>query len=366
MISCKSVFSRHSILNFVINQNVKCFVAPISVRNNSTDIKQKKIGIIGMGQVGNALTTNLLKHGYNVTTVLDTNVKLCELFPQCAITKSPKEVAISNDIILSGLPKPANVKAVFEGENGLYEGLSEGKIWVDHSTTDYEQMMQFNELVKGKKAHVLEAPITGGLEALKKGQMTVFMAGEQNLAEQLRPLMKACFQTIIYTGEFGTAMIPKVLSNMLTVVEIIALGECLMIAKRAGLDMKTFWDCIRASAGNSFVWETGGPMVMQGTYDPSFTIDLQSKDNQLGYEMAKKYKVPIELLGHAQQILHRAMYSYGEDAPCYSAPRMLEEALKTDLRCEDFKDWSYSIESVDGSSIIRHHGIKLDQSKDDK
>ena len=62
-------------------------------------------------------------------------------------------------------------------------------------------------------------------------------------------------------------------------------------AKRAGLDMKTFWDCIRASAGNSFVWETGGPMVMQGTYDPSFTIDLQSKDNQLGYEMAKKYKV---------------------------------------------------------------------------
>merc|ERR1712223_2049952 len=80
--------------------------------------------------------------------------------------------------------------------------------------------------------------------------------------------------------------------------------------------------------------------------------------------MAKKYKVPLELLGHAQQILHRAMYTYGEDAPCYSAPRMLEEALKTDLRCDDFKDWSYSIESVDGSSIIRHHGIKLDQSEE--
>ena len=84
-----------------------------------------------------------------------------------------------------GLPKPANVKAVFEGEDGLLEGLSEGKIWVDHSTTDYEQMMQFNELVKGKKASVMEAPITGGLEALKKGQMTVFMAGEKDLAEQV-------------------------------------------------------------------------------------------------------------------------------------------------------------------------------------
>ena len=86
---------------------------------------------------------------------------------------------------LLGLPKPANVKAVFEGEDGLLEGLSEGKIWVDHSTTDYEQMMQFNELVKGKKASVMEAPITGGLEALKKGQMTVFMAGEKDLAEQV-------------------------------------------------------------------------------------------------------------------------------------------------------------------------------------
>ena len=83
------------------------------------------------------------------------------------------------------MPKPANVKAVFEGEDGLLKGLSEGKIWVDHSTTDYEQMMQFNELVKDKNASVMEAPITGGLEALKKGQMTVFMAGEKDLAEQV-------------------------------------------------------------------------------------------------------------------------------------------------------------------------------------
>ena len=105
-------------------------------------------------------------------------------------------------------------------------------------------------------------------------------------------------------------------------------------AKRAGLDLKVFWDCIRASAGNSFVWETGklmifhlhnlkrvlkkkllhlflgGPMVMQGTYDPSFTIELQSKDNQLGYEMARKYGVPMELLGHAQQILNRYQYRW--------------------------------------------------------
>merc|ERR550517_2468040 len=117
--------------------------------------------------------------------------------------------------------------------------------------------------------------------------------------------MTASFQTAIYCGEFGTATIPKVMSNMLTVVQIIALGEVMMIAKRAGLDLKVFWDCIRASAGNSFVWETGGPMVMQGTYDPSCTLDLQPKHTQLGYDMAKKHGVPIEMLGLAQQILYR-------------------------------------------------------------
>ena len=92
--------------------------------------------------------------------------------------------------LISGLPKPANVKAVFEGGDGLLEGLTEGKIWVDHSTTDYEQMMKFNELVRNKNAHVMEAPITGGLEALKKGQMTVFMAGDKILAEQVRSEIK--------------------------------------------------------------------------------------------------------------------------------------------------------------------------------
>jgi len=326
-------------------------------------LEEKKIGIIGMGNVGAAVATNLLAKNYKVETVLDKNTAACERFTKCKVAKTPLEVVEKSDIVITGLPMPKHVKQVFEGDDGLLAGLTTDKIWIDHSTTDYNQMMAFNEQVVSKGAFAIEAPITGGLEALKKGQMTVLMAGDKDKVKEVKPLMTASFQTAIYCGEFGTATIPKVMSNMLTVVQIIALGEVMMIAKRAGLDLKVFWDCIRASAGNSFVWETGGPMVMQGTYDPSFTIELQSKDNQLGYEMARKYGVPMELLGHAQQILNRAQYSYGDDAPCYSAPRMLEEALKTSLRCEDFKDWSYSIEDVDGSSNIRHHGIKLSQDE---
>lgn len=106
--------------------------------------------------------------------------------------------------------------------------------------------------------------------------------------------MKASFQNVLYTGPMGTAMIPKVYSNLLCAVNIIAAGEAMMVAKKAGLDLKTFWDAVRSSSGNSFVWETGGPMVMQGTYDPSFDIALHCKDNQLCFDIARKNKVGIQ------------------------------------------------------------------------
>ncbi len=104
-------------------------------------------------------------------------------------------------------------------------------------------------------------------------------------------MMKASFQNVLYTGALGTALIPKVFSNILAAVNIIAAAEVMMVAKKAGLDLKTFWDCVRPSSGNSFVWETGGPMVMQGTYDPSFDISLHCKDNQLCFDIAKRHKV---------------------------------------------------------------------------
>jgi len=333
------------------------------VRFAST-LRDQKIGVIGLGMVGNCLIKNLTLAGYNVTEMLDVDTEKYKEFPQCKIAESPKQMAQSVDIVFTALPMPPHVRSVFEGENGLLAGLSEGKVWVDHSTTDYEQTEQMNEEVIAKGGRMLEAPITGGLEALKKGQMTVFMAGDEAVAEEYRPLLDDIYQKVIYTGKMGTALIPKVLSNMLTCVHNIAMGEVFMIAKKSGLDLRAFWDCIRASAGNSFVWETGGPMLMQGTYDPSFSIALQSKDNQLGYQIAKKHRVPMEMLGLAQQMYNKAQYQYGDDAPCYSNPRLLEEALGQDLRCDGFENWEYSIQDVDGSSVIRHHGIDLIKAKD--
>ena len=114
-----------------------------------------------------------------MTSVLDLNTSLCSRFPDCKTSKSPAEMVMETDVVFTALPMPQHVKAVFEGESGLLAGMSEGKVWIDHSTTDYEQTVELNNEVVKKGGRMLEAPVTGGLEALKKGQMTVFLAGDQ-------------------------------------------------------------------------------------------------------------------------------------------------------------------------------------------
>ena len=356
---------------FALRARCQSFRKILQLRLNSSDasclLKSKKVGVIGLGQVGNALVKNLSKAGYDISAILDVDKSKYQEFEGLhPIASSPKALIEDVDIVFTALPMPPHVKSVFEGETGLLAGLSEGKIWIDHSTTDYEQTEDMNVLVKEKGAMMLEAPVTGGLEALKKGQMTVFLAGEQELAEQMRPMIESLYCNVLYTGKIGTALIPKVLSNMLTCVHNLAMGEVFMIAKKAGVDMQTTFDCIRASSGNSFVFETGGPMLMQGTYDPSFSLALQCKDNRLGYQIATKHKVPIEILGHAMQAYNKALYKYGDEAPCYIAPKMLEEALDTDLRSDGFENWTYSIQNVDGSSVIRHHGIDIKRTDKDE
>jgi len=338
----------------------------LNLRHSSTastgNLKEKKIGVIGLGRVGNALVKNLQRKGYQVTTILDVDKSKYADFT-CNISENPRELVESVDLVFTALPMPPHVKAVFEGDQGLLQGMSKDKIWIDHSTTDYEQTEEMNEAVITKGGRMLEAPVTGGLEALKKGQMTTLIAGDKDLADEMTPLLEDIYCNVLYTGKMGTALIPKVLSNMLTCVYNLAMGEVFMIGKKAGVDMRTMFDCIRASSGNSFVWETGGPMLMQGTYDPSFSIALQCKDNRLGYQIATKHRVPMEILGHAMQRYNHAMYKYGDEAPCYINPMLLEEACHTDLRCEGFENWSYSIQNVDGSSVIRHHGIEIKRTK---
>jgi len=319
-----------------------------------------KVGIVGMGHVGTAVANNLTKKGIEVTAINDILPDLCKGYPETMkVVQTPAEVAQLSDVIITGLPKPPHVKAVFDGPDGLLAGMQKGKIWIDHSTTDHEQNKIFSEQLSEKGAGLLECPITGGLEALKKGQMAVWVAGNKDDYVKVRPVLEASYSTVQYTGGLGTAMIPKVLSNMLCGLQVIAMAEAMLIAKKSGLDMVEFWHSIRMSAGNSFLWETCGPNVFRGEYHDSFPIDLMCKDNQLGYEMARNAQVPLELFGLMQQIYNRALYSLGPDVGCYAPPKLYEIEQKESLQAPGFENWSYTVENVDGALHVRHQNIDL-------
>ncbi|XP_045618258.1 2-hydroxy-3-oxopropionate reductase [Procambarus clarkii] len=328
-------------------------------RGVATATKATTLGVVGCGNVGQAVTHNLVRKGFRVVGAYDPDpARLADLPPGVPALSCAREVAEAAQVVITGLPRPPNVKAAAEGPEGILAGLSEGKVWIDHSTTDSEQTKRYCEEALATGAHVLEAPITGGLEALKKGQMVVYLAGERSVAEAMKPILEASYLEVLYIGEVGTAMLVKVVSNMLACVHVIAMGEVLMLAKRANLDLKVFWEAIRLSAGNSFVWETGAPVVFTGSYDPGFSLALQNKDLQLGYDMARKYEAPMDIHQATLAIYRRTQYQMGAEAGCYSPPKILELALGESLNIPNFKNWSYDNEIYKGSVVVSHNGVE--------
>merc|ERR1719430_67490 len=134
--------------------------------------------------------------------------------------------------------------------------------------------------------------------------------------------------------------------------------EAMMIAKRSNIDLVQFWHAIRAGCGQSFAWETAGPSLLRGDFDPTFTIDLHCKDLDLGYQIAKKHKVPIPLHGLVQQMSNEAMYKYGAEEGCYSAQRLYEDACGETLRADGFQKWRFENRIIDGSVVPEHTNIE--------
>ena len=296
--------------------------------------------------------------GYKVTSVYDIDSSKMKDVPSSVIKGScPRDITEQSDIIITSLPKPLHVKAAYEGEDGILQGIREGQIWIDHSTTDYHQTLEFAKQIEERGAKLLECPITGGLLALKQKEMTTLVGGSKELCEFLTPLFKASYSTILYVSPMGSATIAKVASNMLCAVGIIASGEVLMLTKKAGLDPSKVFDAIRVSSGNMFVWETGVPVVFNGTYDKTFDIDLHCKDIRLGLSFASENGVPMVMNELAGNLYEKAKDKYGGDAACYTPVRLLEDDMNQSLQEPGYDNWEYNLEVHDGSFVVKHKNI---------
>lgn len=296
------------------------------------------MGLIGLGNLGQPIAANLLQGGYQLW-VHDLNkdaaVGLIDRGARWA--NGTLELAEQVEVVMTVLPSPAAVEDVVAGEGGILAGLAEGGTWIDLTTNDFNVVRKLAELAETQGIETLETPVTGGIPRAHSGEITVFVGGKPAVFERHKPILELIGGEIVYLGPVGSASIAKVITNMLAFVHLWALGEGLMLGKQAGLQVGPLFEAILKSCGNSFVAETEGPEILNGSYDYGFTMALAAKDANLAYELARQVGVPLELGGLVEQIFVRARRKYGDEAWSTQVVKLLEDDLGTDLRAAGYE-----------------------------
>ena len=296
-----------------------------------------RVGFIGLGNVGGQLAGNLLKHGVNLT-VRDLDAARVAHFTargaKAAVT--PQAMAQSVDILITCLPSPAASASVMEAPDGVLAGLTSGKVWLEMSTTDQAEARRLAARVAAVGAEAMDCPVSGGCHRAATGNISVFAGGERATFERVLPVLSILGQRILHTGAVGTASALKVLTNYLCTVHLVALTEALTVAKVAGLDLNTAYEAIRISSGNSFVHETESQVILNGSRDINFTMDLVIKDVGLFDAMAREQRVPLELSPLVLEIFRDGARRFGPREFSPNIIRRLEEPLGVRVLGEGF------------------------------
>ncbi|MBX2835982.1 MAG: NAD(P)-dependent oxidoreductase [Gammaproteobacteria bacterium] len=296
-----------------------------------------KVGFIGLGNVGGKLAGSLLRNGFDLT-VRDLDAAATEPFLKggAQLGESPKSMAEQNDLIITCLPSPAASAAVLEAEEGVIAGLSGGKIWAEMSTTDEAEVKRLGALVMATGASAVDCPVSGGCHRAATGNISIFAGCDRAVFERLLPLLTTLGRRVLHTGELGTASVLKVMTNYLATANLITLCEALTVSKAAGLDLSTTYEAIKISSGNSFVHETESQVILNGSRDINFTIDLVIKDISLFQKIADDAKVPLEVSPLLISIMKDGEQRFGPREWSPNIIKRLEEATGLEIRAPGF------------------------------
>lgn len=296
-----------------------------------------RYGFIGLGHLGRHLAGSLLRNGFSVTVNdLDAANAKDLLAEGAQWGADPKSVAESVDAVITCLPSPTVSEAVLTGKRGILSGLRAGGSWIEMSTLDQKDVLRLAEIARGFDIRMMEAPVTGGVHRAAAGDITVIAGGDRDLFEQHKAALEAMGGQIFHAGALGNAAVIKVITNMLAFIHLLATGEALMLAKKGGIDLTDAFNIIKASSGNSFVHETEGQVILNGSYNINFTMDLACKDLGFAMGLGRDFGVPLDLASHTLQTFIRARSAYGGSAWSSQVVKLLEDATGTDLRAPGF------------------------------
>ena len=287
-----------------------------------------KIGFIGLGNVGGKLAGSLIRNGHDVT-VRDLDDGLVQAFVArgAQAAASPRELAQAVDLIITCLPSPAASAVVAEGPDGFLPALGPGKVWLEMSTTDHSEVVRLGALVEATGAMMLECPVSGGCHRADTGNIAIFAGGRREAFDFVLPVLTTMGRRILHTGALGSASQLKVMTNFLATVHLVALAEALTVCQAAGMDMNTAYEAIRISSGNSFVHETESQIILNGSRDINFTMDLVVKDVSLFDDIARDHQVTVELSPMIVDMFRKAIDAYGPREHSPNIIRRYEEPI---------------------------------------
>ena len=292
------------------------------------------VGFVGLGNVGSKIANNIINNGYKLYVHDLDGIKSQSLVSKGAIfCKSIEELVPKVSVLITCLPSPKSVKEVLLK---CVPKFNQKHLWIEMSTTDEKDMKYLSKLVFDKNAEVLEAPITGGQHRAESGNISILVGGSRASFKRSFPILSCIGHQILHCGEIGKASTLKVVTNYLASINLLALGEALMVCKKYGIDLKTAFEGIKISSGNSFVHETESQVILNGSYDVGFTMDLVCKDVGLFDKLTKKYQIPAEVSTLMLEIFQRGREKLGDRALSTSIVKLLEDKCNDNLRASGF------------------------------
>jgi 3-hydroxyisobutyrate dehydrogenase len=296
-----------------------------------------RIGFVGLGNVGGKLAGSVLRNGYRLM-VRDLDAELVAGFVSqgAEAASSPRELAERCDVVITCLPSPVASAAVVEGDDGLLMGWQNGSTWLEMSTTDETEIRRLGRMAIDAGGQAVDCPVSGGCHRAATGNISIFAGCTRDTFEHVLPLLAVLGRRVLHTGDLGSASILKVATNYLATANLVSLTEALTTMSAAGIDLSTTYEAFRISSGNSFVHETESQVILNGSRDINFTMDLVLKDIGLFQDIADRHDVPIRVNPLLIDVFVQAAERYGSREWSPNVIRMLEDATGLSIRAPGF------------------------------
>ena len=294
----------------------------------------KKVGVIGLGNMGNAVACNIQRANFPLY-VYDIRKDVGkELIEKGAIWKnSPKELMDEVDIAVSMVFGPKEIEEVMKNENGILKSSCKGKVWIDLTTSSPSLMRDLAKEFESLGGLAVDAPVTGSLDAAIRGDMIMFVGGSEDAVNNAKEVLEVIGETRI-VGTYGNGYVAKLVNNQLWKIHATAIGEAMVLAKKAGLEPELWWKVMKGGAADSFVLQHDVPSIFAGHYDPSFRLELALKDLDLIQDLIKEHGTRSELTQACHDRFQEAANRYGSGAGEMTVCKLIEEDANIELRVQ--------------------------------